>query len=136
MSLLKVNELVKNTADGFKLNGVSFEIEEKGIYGIFGKRGSGKTLLASLLCGICDADDGDVCYKRNSMFASEKQAANAKKKLGYVPDKICFPKDMSILEVLDFTGAAKKVSPDKRARQICVCSADAPKACGARGPKV
>lgn len=118
MSLLKVNELVKNTADGFKLNGVSFEIEEKGIYGFFGKKGSGKTLLASLLCGVCDADEGDICYKDKSIYASEKQAVVVKKKIGYVPDAVRFPSDMSVEELLDFTGAAKGVSPDKRARQI------------------
>ncbi len=118
MSLLNVQELVKNTPDGFKLDGISFEIEEKGIYGFFGKRNSGKTLLASLLCGVCDADEGDISYKYRSIYTSEKQAVAAKKKIGYVPDTIRFPNDMTVEELLDFTGSAKRVTPDKRARQI------------------
>ena len=118
MKLLEVKDLKKNIPEAFVLDGISFEIEEKGIYGFFGKRGAGKTLLASLLCGVCDADSGDIRYKGKSIFASDKQAAQVKRKIGYVPSQIRFPSDMTVAEVLDFTGAAKKVSPDKRARQI------------------
>ena len=118
MSLLAVDRLSKICPDGFAIDGISFEVQANGIYGFFGKKGSGKTLLASLLCGICDADAGEISYKGTNILASEKNANKAKRKLGYVPERCPFPTDMTVSEVLDFTGMAKGVLPDKRARQI------------------
>ena len=118
MSLLEVKELKKATADDFVLDKISFTIDDKGIYGFFGEKGCGKTLLASLICGACEADGGSVIYKDNDICRSEKNAVAAKRKIGYVPAQCHFEKDATLVEVLDFTGRAKKVSPDKRARQI------------------
>ncbi len=118
MSLLELKALSKACADGFMIDGISFKIEEKGVYGFFGKSGAGKTLLASILCGIVDADSGEILYKGNDMRMSESQAARIRRKIGYVPSCCHFPADMTVFEVLDFTGMARKVSPDKRARQI------------------
>ena len=118
MSLLEVKGLSKIGDDGVSIDGVSFEITEKGVYGFFGKNGAENTLLASLICGIADADGGDILYKESSLLAGEKQAAKIRRKIGFVPAVCYFPEDMTVFEVLDFTGMARKVSPDKRARQI------------------
>ena len=118
MSLLEVKDLEKTTADGFVLNNISFTIDDKGIYGFFGETGSGKTLLSTLICGACEADGGSVIYKDNDICRSEKNAVAAKRKIGYVPAQCHFASDATLVEVLDFTGRAKKVSPDKRVRQI------------------
>ena len=118
MSLLELKALSKACSDGFVIDGISFKIEEKGVYGFFGKSGAGKTLLASMLCGVVEADSGEINYKDNGMRASDAQAAKIRRKIGYVPSNSHFPADMTVFEVLDFTGMARKVSPDKRARQI------------------
>ena len=42
MKLLEVKDLKKNIPEAFVLDGISFEVEEKGIYGFFGKKGQEK----------------------------------------------------------------------------------------------
>lgn len=118
MSLLELKALSKACSDGFVIDGISFKIEEKGVYGFFGKSGAGKTLLASMLCGVVDADSGEILYKDNDMRGSDAMAAGIRRKIGYVPASSILPDDMTVFEVLDFTGMARRVSPDKRARQI------------------
>jgi ABC-2 type transport system ATP-binding protein len=118
MSLLELKNVSKQYPDGFKINDVSFSIEEKGIYGFFAKGKAGKTMLATILCGACDVDSGEILYKDKAMHDSKKQTAKIKKKIGYVPDACIFPCDLTVSELLDFTGKAKGVDPDKRARQI------------------
>ena len=118
MSLFEVKDLSKSCSECFGIDKISFEIQEKGVYGFFGKSGSGKTLLSMLLVGICEADSGAIIYKDKDLCESEAKAAQIKRKIGYVPAQSVFPNDMSVEEVLDFTGMTKKISPDKRARQI------------------
>ena len=118
MSLLEVRNLSKFCSDSFGIDGVSFTVEEKGVYGFFGKSGSGKSVIAAILSGMSDADSGEVLYKGYDMLASEKQAATIKRKIGMVCDPEWFDEDMTLRETLDFTGRVKGVDPDKRARQI------------------
>ncbi len=118
MSLLLVKGLNKINAEGAGLKDISFCIEEKGVYGFLGKTDSGKGLLCSVLAGACEKDSGSIIYKENELYAKEKQTAGIKRKIGYVPQKSFFDSDMTVFEVLDLLGKAKRVYPDKRFRQI------------------
>ena len=118
MSLLELKNVSKKFSDDFSIDDVSFDIDEKGVYGFFAKGKSGKTMLATILCGACQIDEGTILYKHQPLHASAKQTAKIKKKIGYVPDACIFPADMTMSELLDFTGKAKGVNPDKRVRQI------------------
>ena len=118
MSLLEIKNISKRSNGGFIIDGISFSVDEKGIYGFFGKNVEEKTVLAAILGGISDVDGGEVLYKGESLQASEKTAAKIKRKIGFVHDRCHFPSNMTVEEVLDFTGMAKGISPDKRARQI------------------
>ena len=118
MSLLEVKNLTKLCSDGFGIDDISFTVYEKGVYGFFGKSGSGKSVLASILCGMSDADSGEVLYKGQNMLESEKKTATIKRKIGVVCESEWFDGDMTVRETLDLTGMARGVDPDKRARQI------------------
>lgn len=118
MSLVEVKQVCKEFSDEFALRDISFEIDEKGVYGFLGKSGSGKSLLALVLVGACEPDTGSVVYKEMELYRSQKQTAELKRKIGFVPQKCIFDEDMTAFEVLDFTGKAKGVEPDKRYRQI------------------
>ena len=117
MSLLKVEKL-RVSVDGVTvIQDVSFEIEEKGIYAILGKSEAERTALAKSLAGILKTDGGRILYKDNELSNSKKGNA-IKAKIGYIPKKCFLYPDMTVYETLDFTGKMRKVSPDKRVRQI------------------
>ncbi len=118
MSLIEVKCLSKKYSDDFLLSDISFNIEEKGMYGFLGKHGSGKSSLALVLAGIEYPDSGSIFFKEQKMFASERTTANIKKKLGFVSQDFLFDKRMTVFEILDFVGISKGIDPDKRARQI------------------
>ena len=118
MSLLEVRGVCKEFSDEFSLKDISFEIDTKGVYGFLGKNDSGKSALALVLAGAIEADSGSIVYKENKLYASQKQTALIKKKIGFAPQRCVFDTDMTAFEVLDFTGTAKGVETDKRYRQI------------------
>ena len=104
--------------EDLSLRNISFKIEEKGVYAFLGKSKSGKTALATLLAGIEKYDSGRLLYKDTEMYSSKKSEFQIKKKIGYVPEKCFFDGDMTVFEVLEFTGRVKKIDSDKRYRQI------------------
>lgn len=115
MSLLNVENL-KASVEGIVLDGVSFEIDKKGIYAILGKSSEEKNMLARVLAGTVEASDGKIFYK-DEEFVGENQI-KLKSKIGYMPCKCFLYPDMTVYETLDFTGCMRKVSKDKRIRQI------------------
>lgn len=98
--------------DGKKaLTDVSFSISAKGIHGILGPKGAGKSTLMDLLCGCETADEGEILLQGAPV-------SEQKGKIGYVPESPEFYATMTVLETLDFVGEIRGVSADKRYRQI------------------
>ena len=117
MSLVKTENL-SVTVDGLTvLEDISFEIEEKGVYAVLGKAELERTTLARALAGLVDSDSGNIAYK-DVVLDNTKKGKAIKSKIGYLPKKSFLYPDMTAYEILDFTGRMRKVSPDKRVRQI------------------
>ena len=72
MSLLKVENLKATLDDATVLDGLSFEIEEKGVYVILSKSSSQRTTLAKALAGIAELDGGKIFYKENELCGGKK----------------------------------------------------------------
>ena len=108
MSILEVKGISAAETDGVSLENISFCIDEKGIYGFFGKDGDTLTLLSRVLCGAREVKSGEIYYHGNELFSSEKKTAQIKKKIGYVPKSCYFAKDMTVVEALDLVGRARE----------------------------
>lgn len=65
--------LLKNVTkeyDGKRvLDGISLEIPERGIFGIFGASGQGKTTLIRIICGLEQPDGGEIIGTQGVKFS-------------------------------------------------------------------
>ncbi len=79
------------------LDGVNFNIEEGEFFGLLGPNGAGKTTLISILAGLTRASAGKV-----SVLGSDVQVdyAQARKKLGVVPQELVFDPFFNVREAL------------------------------------
>jgi ABC-2 type transport system ATP-binding protein len=79
------------------LDRVSFDIEEGEFFGLLGPNGAGKTTLISILAGLTRASSGRV-----TVLGSDVQAdyAQARKKLGVVPQELVFDPFFNVREAL------------------------------------
>ena len=68
MSLLTVNDIKASESGTILLDGLSFEISEKGIYAILAKNKKAKTLLARVLAGISELDSGEIIFKDTALI--------------------------------------------------------------------
>ena len=118
MSILELNNITKTDGDTTVLDGVYFEIEEKGLYAILCKNSSERVALAEVLAGCASIDEGMMVFRGIPVYANDRNSREAKSKIGYVPSETFFFGDMTVFDTLDFTGRMRKVSSNKRVRQI------------------
>jgi len=81
------------------LDAVSLDIEEGEFFGLLGPNGAGKTTLISILAGLARATSGRVLVQGCDV---QSDYANARRKLGVVPQELVFDPFFSVREALRF----------------------------------
>ena len=81
------------------LNQVNLDIEEGEFFGLLGPNGAGKTTLISILAGLARATQGRVLVQGSDVQA---QYADARRKLGIVPQELVFDPFFTVREALRF----------------------------------
>jgi len=76
--ILKLDRLTKNFAGLTALKDVSFQVEERGIFGLIGPNGAGKTTLLSIIAGSLQPTSGTITFQgRNITGMRSFQAVRA-----------------------------------------------------------
>jgi ABC-2 type transport system ATP-binding protein len=81
------------------LDGVSFDIQEGEFFGLLGPNGAGKTTLISVLAGLTRASSGRVLVQGSDV---QTNYAQARRKLGVVPQELVFDPFFNVREALRF----------------------------------
>ena len=79
------------------LDDVSFDIQQGEFFGLLGPNGAGKTTLISILAGLSRATSGTVKVHGSDVITD---FANARRKLGVVPQELVFDPFFSVREAL------------------------------------
>jgi ABC-2 type transport system ATP-binding protein len=109
MSVLKCSGLRKRFGDLTAVDGVSFEIAEGETYGLLGPNGAGKTTTVSIICGLLDANEGDVLVAGERI---DTKSTRSKAAIGYVPQEVALYPDLSGEENLRFFGRLYGITGD------------------------
>ena len=81
------------------LNSVSLDIAQGEFFGLLGPNGAGKTTLISILAGLTRATSGRVLVQGSDV---QTDYANARRKLGIVPQELVFDPFFNVREALRF----------------------------------
>ena len=79
------------------LDHVSFDVREGEFFGLLGPNGAGKTTLISILAGLSRATGGKVLVQGSNVMSDY---ANARRKLGVVPQELVFDPFFNVREAL------------------------------------
>ena len=79
------------------LDDVSFDIQQGEFFGLLGPNGAGKTSLISILAGLSRASSGRVLVHESDVLLDY---ANARRKLGVVPQELVFDPFFTVREAL------------------------------------
>ena len=109
-SVVKVEHLSHRYSVQWAVSDISFEIPTKGIYGLLGSNGAGKSTVMNILCGVLRQTKGDVWI--NGVNTKEN-TIGAKQFIGFLPQKPPLYKDLTVEEYLIYTAALRHV-PDNQ----------------------
>ena len=95
------------------LKGVTFRIEAGAVTGFLGANGAGKTTSLKCILGLAFADEGEIRY-----FGTAGLSADAKRRIGFLPERPYFYEYLTGQEFLRFYGqlSTKLKAPALRER--------------------
>ena len=112
MSILKLENVVKNYDKHIAVNDVSFEVPKGSVFGLLGPNGAGKTSLIRIITTITGADQGTV------YLDGKKIDSDAPSHIGYMPEERGLYKKMKVGEHLMYLAQLKGLSKKKAKEQI------------------
>ncbi|HTB32651.1 MAG TPA: ATP-binding cassette domain-containing protein, partial [Bacteroidia bacterium] len=102
-TVAEIENLKKAFGNNHVLNGVSLKIEQGENLVVFGKSGSGKTVLIKCLIGLMEADDGNIIlFGKDISGLNEEQLNELRKKVGFLFQSAALYDSMSVRENLEF----------------------------------
>jgi len=111
-AVIDVKGLSKSFSGRRVVDDVSMRVERGSICGFLGPNGSGKTTTIRMLCGLLKPDAGSgVCLG----FDILREAAEIKRRAGYMTQRFSLYEDLSIRENLDFIARIYAVADRPRA---------------------
>jgi ABC-2 type transport system ATP-binding protein len=112
--VLECRNLHKRFGATVAVDGVSLQVSAGETYGLLGPNGAGKTTTISMICGLLEADAGEVLVAGQRLTT---RSVEAKAAIGYVPQELAIYPDLTARENLRFFARLYGMAPDRsRAR--------------------
>lgn len=109
-SIVSVKNLSHRYSVQWAVKDVSFEINEKGVTGLLGSNGAGKSTTMNIICGVLNQTQGDVFINGVNL---RENPVEAKKNIGFLPQQPSLYTDLTVGEYLRHAAFLRLVEPDK-----------------------
>lgn len=97
-SIVKVENLShRYSSNSWAVKDINFEIKQKGILGLLGSNGAGKSTTMNIICGVLYQTEGEVLINGIDI---RKNPVEAKKYIGFLPQKAPLHLDFTVDEYL------------------------------------
>jgi len=96
-SIAKIQNLSHRYSRDWAVKNISFEIQNRGILGLLGSNGAGKSTTMNILCGVINQTEGNVYI--DGINVREKPV-EAKKLIGFLPQKAPLHLELTVDEYL------------------------------------
>lgn len=104
--MIQVENLTKKYGKNVALDNVSFSLDEGDILGFLGANGAGKSTTMNIITGYISSDSGVVKIDGIDIL---ENPAEAKQKIGYLPEIPPLYNDMTVQKYLEFIFNLKKI---------------------------
>ena len=109
--LVKVSDLYRYYGETAAVSGIDFEVRRGEILGFLGPNGAGKTTTMQMVCGALAPSAGQVEIGGVDLLAAARQA---KRRLGYLPERAPLYRDLTVDEYLDYCMQLRRVPRARR----------------------
>jgi ABC-2 type transport system ATP-binding protein len=112
---IETSNLTKNYGSLTAVNKLNLKVQKGSIHGFLGPNGAGKTTTLKILVGLLKPSEGSAKVLGREVHIDE---ANARLRIGYMPELPKFPKHLKGAELLDVYGRMYGMTSQQRAEQI------------------
>ena len=96
-SVVRVEHLSHRYSVQWAIRNINFEIREKGILGLLGSNGAGKSTTMNIICGVLNQTEGNVYLNGINL---REHPVEAKRHIGFLPQKPPLYPDLTVDEYL------------------------------------
>ena len=96
-SILSVNNLSHRYRVQWEIKDISFDITKKGVMGLLGSNGAGKSTTMNIICGVLNQTEGEVFINGINL---RENPVEAKKYIGFLPQQPPLYTDLTVEEYL------------------------------------
>ena len=93
-SIVSVKNLSHRYSVQWAIKDISFDITKKGVMGLLGSNGAGKSTTMNIICGVLNQTEGEVCINLR------ENPVEAKKYIGFLPQQPPLYTDLTVEEYL------------------------------------
>ena len=108
--VIALNKLTKSYGKHRGIEEISFTVERGEIFGFIGPNGAGKSTTMNIICGVLNQTDGTVYING---IDTRKNPVEAKKNIGFLPQKPPLYSDHTVDEYLEFCAELRLMEPKK-----------------------
>lgn len=105
--LVQVRNLWHRYSKDWAVKDVSLELDGHKIVGLLGSNGAGKSTMMNIICGVLTQTQGQVLINGHDI---NSQSVEAKKQIGFLPQKPPLHTDLTVEEYLEFTANLRLVN--------------------------
>ncbi|MCB6973881.1 MULTISPECIES: ABC transporter ATP-binding protein [Butyricimonas] len=98
-SIVKVEHLSHRYSVQWAIRDINFEINQRGIMGLLGSNGAGKSTTMNIICGVLKQTEGNVFIDGINL---RENPVEAKKNIGFLPQKAPLHLDFTVDEYLTY----------------------------------
>jgi ABC-2 type transport system ATP-binding protein len=109
-SIVKIEGLSHRYSRAWAIRDISFEINQKGIVGLLGSNGAGKSTTMNILCGVLNQTEGKVLIDQTDIRKNPEQA---KKSIGFLPQNAPLYVDFTVDEYLTYCAHLRQIKKDE-----------------------
>jgi len=108
--ILKTAHLSHQYSSSWAIRDINIEIQERGIIGLLGSNGAGKSTTMNIICGVLNQTEGDVYIDGIDLRREPEQA---KRQIGFLPQTPPLYTDLTIDEYLIYSAQLRLMDKDK-----------------------
>lgn len=99
-TIVTVKDLSHRYSIQWAIKDINLEFANRGIYGLLGANGAGKSTIMNIMCGVLKQSHGDVFIKGINL---RENPVEAKKHIGFLPQKPPLHMDLTVKEFLIYS---------------------------------
>ena len=114
-SIVKIEGLSHRYSRAWAIRDINFEINQKGIVGLLGSNGAGKSTTMNILCGVLNQTEGKVLIDNTDIRENPEQA---KKSIGFLPQNAPLYLDFTVDEYLTYCAHLRQIRKEEISQAI------------------